>query len=81
MFKVEKIENNLVDEKRTIFHSFVIRAIFLTKLGRAGVQPAIYFLDLIVKETTNQYWMKLLRFLSDLKCTIDDVLTFEADDE
>ena len=81
MFKVEKEENNLGDEKRTISHLSVIKEIFLTKLGRAGVQPAIYFLDLIVKETTNQYWMKLLRFLSDLKCTIDDVLTFEADDE
>ena len=55
--------------------------IFLTKLGREGVQPAIYFLDFILKETTNQYWMKLLRFLSYLKCTIDYVLTFEADDE
>ena len=54
---------------------------FLTKLARAGVQPAIYFQDLRVKEPTNQYWMKVLRFLSDIKCTIDYVLTLESDNE
>ena len=53
---------------------------FLTKLARAGVQPAVYFRDLRVKEPTNQYWMKILRFLSDIKCTIYDVLNLEADD-
>ena len=41
MFKVDKEENNLGDEKMTIFHLSVIKDIFLTKLGCAGVQPAI----------------------------------------
>ena len=41
MFKVDKEENKLGDEKRTIFHSFVMKAMFLTKRGRADVQPAI----------------------------------------
>ena len=49
MFKVDKEENKLGDEKRTIFHSFVIKTVFLTKLGRAGVHPDIFFLDLRVK--------------------------------
>ena len=34
-----------------------------------------------MKEPTTQDWMKLLRVLSDIKCTRYDVLTLEADDE
>ena len=49
MFKVDKEENKLGDEKRTIFHSFLIKAMFLTKIGRVGVQPGIPFLDFRVK--------------------------------
>ena len=49
MFKVYEEENNLGDENKTIFHLFVINAMFSTKLRRAGVQPDIYFLDLRVK--------------------------------
>ena len=49
MFKVYEEENKLGDKKRTIFHSFVLKEMFSTKLRRAGVQPGIPFLDLIVK--------------------------------
>ena len=41
MFKVGEEEKKLGDEKRKIFHSFVMKAMFLTKRGRADVQPAI----------------------------------------
>ena len=34
-----------------------------------------------MKEPTTQDWMKLLRFLSYLNCTRDDLLTSEADNE
>ena len=49
IFKVDEEENKLGDEKRTIFHSFLIKAMFLTKIGRVGVQPGIPFLDFRVK--------------------------------
>ena len=49
ILKVNKEGIILGDEKRTIFHSFVIKAIFLTKQGCAGVQPTISFLYLRVK--------------------------------
>ena len=49
MFIVYEEENKLGDKKRTIFHSFVIKAMFSTKIRRAGVQPDIYFLDFRVK--------------------------------
>ena len=81
MLKVDEEEKKFGDEKSTIFHQFVNKGMFLTKLGCAGVHPAIYFLGFRVKEPTNQYCMKLLRFLSYIKCTIDDVLTLEADNK
>ena len=81
MFKLDKEENNLRDEKRTIFHSFLIKEMFLTKRGRADVQPAISFLASRVKKPTTQYWMKLLRVISYLKCTRDNWLTLEEDNE
>ena len=36
LFKVYEEENKLGDKKRTIFHSFVIKAMFSTKIRRAG---------------------------------------------
>ena len=81
MFKVDKEEKKLGYEKKEIFHSFVMKAKFLTKRGRADVHPGIFFLAPRVKELTTQDWMKLLRVISDLKCTRDDLLTLETDNE
>ena len=58
-----------------------MKTIFLNKQGRADLQPDISFLDLRVKVPTTQDWMKLLRVISYLKCTRDDVLSLEADYE
>ena len=69
------------DENRTIFHSFVTEAMFLTKQVRADVQPDISFLVSRVKEPTTQYWMKILRVLIYPNCTRDDVLTLETEYE
>ena len=69
------------DEKKTIFHSFVMKKMFLTKRGRADVQHAISSLALRVKESRNQYCMKKLRVLCYLKCKRDDLLSLEADNE
>ena len=49
MFKVEEEEKKLGDDNNKIFHSFVIKAMFLTKLGHADLQPAISFLASRVK--------------------------------
>ena len=46
MFKLDEGENKLGDEKRKIFNSFVMKAVFLTKQGLADVQPDISFLAL-----------------------------------
>ena len=81
MFKVDKEEKKLGDEKRVIFLFFVRKAAFLTKQGRADVQPAISFLGSRVKEPTTQYWIKPIWIIIYLKCTRDYLLTLEADNE
>ena len=80
IFKVDKEEKKLGYEKRTIFYPFVMKAMFLTKQGRAVEQTDIYFIAYRVKEPTIKYRMKILRVISYLKCTRDDLLTLEADD-
>ena len=81
MFKVDKEEKKMGYEKRTTFHLFMTKVMFLTKQVSADVKPDIYFLDSRVKEPTSKDWMELLRVISYLRCTKDDLLTLEADDE
>ena len=49
MLKMDKEEKKLGDEKRIIFNSFVMKAMFLTKQGCADVHLSIYFLASRVK--------------------------------
>ena len=46
MFKVDEGEKKFGDEKRKIFHSFVMKVVFLNEQGLADVQPDISFLAL-----------------------------------
>ena len=68
-------------DKKTgeIFHTFVAKALFLTKRGRPDVMPTVSFLCTRVKESTKQDWDKLVRMVTFLKNTQDQVLTLEAD--
>jgi hypothetical protein len=53
---------------------------FLCKRARPDIEPAIAILSSRVKEANEGDWAKLLRVMSYLKGTINDVLTLEADD-
>ena len=52
----------------------------MCKRARSDVQPAFAFLATRVNEANEGDWNKLIRVLTFLKCTIDDVLSLEADD-
>jgi hypothetical protein len=80
LFKVNNESKNLEDERRTIFHTFVMKAMFLCKRARPDVNPVVGFLSSRVKEPNEGDWTKLLKALGFLKGTINDVLTLEADD-
>jgi hypothetical protein len=80
LLKINEDANKLEEERRSIFHTFVMKGMFLCKRARPDIDQAIGFLSSRVNEANEEDWKKLLRVLSFLKGTIDDVLTLEADD-
>lgn len=80
LFKVDEKSPLLGQKKKEVFHTFVMKAMFLCKRGRPDIGLAICFLSSRVTKPTENDWNKLVRVLGFLKGTIDDVLTLEADD-
>jgi hypothetical protein len=80
LYKVDAESKLLNAEKKAIFHTFAMKAMFLCKRGRPDVNPGIGFFAGRVKEPNEGDWMKLVRVLGFLKGTRDDVLTLEADE-
>jgi hypothetical protein len=80
LFKVQEDAKKLDEERRSIFHTFVMKAMFTCKRARPDIEPAISFLSSRVNDPNKGDWKKLLRVMSFMKGTTDDVLTLEADD-
>ena len=80
LFKVDEKSNILEDSRKAIFHTFVMKAMFLCKRGRPDIGIAICFLASRVTKPNENDWNKLVRVLGFLKATIDELLTLEADD-
>jgi hypothetical protein len=80
LLKVQEDSKKLDEKQRSIFHTFVMKAMFLCKRARPDIEPAIAFLSSRVNNTNEDDWKKLLKVMSFLKGTINDVLTLEADD-
>jgi hypothetical protein len=80
LLKVQEDAKKLDEKRRSIFHTFVMKGMFLCKRARPDIDPAISFLSSRVNDANEGDWKKLLRVMSFMKGTIDDVLTLEADD-
>ncbi len=80
LFKVDETSKLLDVKRKKIFHTFVMKGMFLCKRARQDIQPAVTFLASRTGESTEQDWTKLLRMLSFLKCTMEDVMVLSADD-
>ena len=80
LLKIDEKGKELDDERQGIFHTFVMKLMFLCKRGRPDVNPGIGFLSSRVKKPLEADWNKLVKVLVLLKETRDDVLTLEADD-
>jgi hypothetical protein len=50
LFKVNNESKNFDEERRVIFHTFVMKAMFLCKRARPDVNPVVRFLSSRVKE-------------------------------
>ena len=81
LFKVNNNAKPLSKEKRELFHTFVAKGLFACKRARPDIQPAIAFLTTRVKEPDEQDWFKLMKLMSYLNYSQNDVLTLHADDK
>ena len=80
LFKVNETVKNLDEKRKAIFHTFVMKAMFLCKRARPDIEPAVSFLSTRTTKPDESDWLKLLRMMSFLKATRDDILTLEASD-
>jgi hypothetical protein len=80
LLKLQEDAKEVEEARHSIFHTYVMKAMFLCKRARPDIDQAIAFFSSRVKHTYEGDWNKLLRVLSFLKGTINKVLTLEADD-
>jgi hypothetical protein len=81
LFKVDPTSKRLVDSERAkIFHTFVMKGMFLCKRGRQDIQPAIAFMTTRVTNPNEGDWTKLVKLMNFLKATKDDIPMMSADD-
>ena len=80
LFKVNETVSKLDEAKRAIFHTFVMKAMFLCKRARPDVEPAVSFLSTRTSKPDESDWVKLIRMLGFLKGTRNDVISLEVDD-
>ncbi|MGL6008755.1 MAG: Ty1/Copia family ribonuclease HI, partial [Culicoidibacterales bacterium] len=80
LFTVDAKSNKLDAERTKIFHTFVLKGMFLCKRGRQDIQPGIAFLSTRTSSPTEGDWTKLLKLMRFLKATQSEVTTMRADD-
>lgn len=80
LFKVDEKSKKLGMVQAEEFHTFVAKALFLSKRARVDIQPVVAFLTTRVKGPNQSDWCKLKRMMNFLKTTINDVMKLSADD-
>ena len=80
LFKVDPDSKQLKPDKAKIFHTFVMKGMFLCKRGRQDIQPGIAFLSTRTQNPTESDWAKLIKIMVFLKATQDEVTSMSADD-
>ena len=80
LFNINEESKTLDKYRNDIFHTFVMKCIFLAKSGRPDILPGISFLSTRVQRLNEEDWKELVRLLSYLKNTIEIVLYLKADD-
>ena len=72
LFAVDNKSKRLDDERATIFHTFVMKGMFLCKRARQDIQePGIAFLSTRTSELSEEDWAKLVKLMVFLKATQD----------
>ena len=66
---------------KEIFHTYVMKLMFLSKRGRPDILTGVAYLTTRVRKPNLLDWKKLTKILSFLQNTIEKVLTLEADND
>ena len=80
LFRVDETSKRLDDERSSVFHTFTMKLMFVSKQARQDIQPGVAFLATRTGCSTEQDWNKLVRILSFLKKTQNQIMRLEADD-
>ena len=74
-------KSKLLDETRSkVFHTFVMKGMFLAKRGRQDIMTGIAYLSTKVTNSSENDWWKLKRLMLYLKNTANEVCRLEAGD-
>jgi hypothetical protein len=80
MFTVDFKSKKLDKKRAAIFHTFVMKGMFLCKRGRQDIQPGIAFLATRTSEPNEGDWAILKKLMVFLKVTQDNIMLMSADD-
>ena len=69
----------LIEEKSDIFHSLTMKCVLLVKKYMPDLEPGFGFLSSKVRASTQHDWSKLVKSMSLIIGTKDEVLTLSAD--
>ena len=79
LFHIDHSSKLLTEKRRDLFHSLVMRLMWVSQRCRLDISTAIAFLCTRVSKATEQDWIKLKRVMEYLNDTVDDVLTLGAE--
>ena len=79
LFYVDNASPLLTQESSDIFHSIVMKLMWISQRCRLDITTAIAFLSTRVSKSTEQDWLKLKLVLEFLNGTFSDVLTLGAE--
>ena len=80
LFKIDKNSKRLETIQHKLFHGTVMKGMFLMKRGRPDIGPGVSLLTTRVTKPNQDDWNKLMKMMSFLKNTKNDLLTLYADD-
>ena len=72
LFEVDEKAEQLDLAKSKVFHSIVMKLVYIMKRSRPDLEPSIAFLSTRVTKSDVDDWKKLARVLSYVRCTIND---------
>ncbi len=76
---IDLMSKKLDDNRAKVFHTFVMKGMFLCNCGRQDIQPGIVFLATQTTEPNEGDWTKLVKIMTFLKATQDGFASMSAD--